>query len=285
MRTAPIVSLGLSIVVGIAAVVFGRGWLDSEADAANVPAAVLEQVQTRDILVANTLIERGDLLTDKSFKIVSWPEEHLPEGYLSDTSMLTGADGNFPYALGVMVPGEPLLGGKLSPNAVRDTLAGLIEPGYRAVSIEVDDATGVAGFVLPDMRVDVNVFTEVGSNRSRQPQLQARTLLQDVRVLAVDQMFTESLEGAAPARTVTLQVTPAEARALGAASLGGQVGLALRAKGEVTILPPPPAPRRAAPRRSAPTKRTTTIRVIEGDTETTVTAPVARPETNSEAPN
>lgn len=287
MRTAPIISLGLSIVVGIAAVVFGRGWLNSEADATNAPAVIVEEVATQDILVADLLLQRGDLLTEDSFTTVAWPAEHLPTGALTDVASITRPDGSFPYALGVVLPGEPLLGGKLSPVAVRDTLAALIEPGYRAVSIEVDDATGVAGFVLPDTRVDVNMFTDIKNRATGETTSKAKTLLQDVRVLAVDQLFHESIDGAAPARTVTLQVTPEQAHDLGSAVGAGRIGLALRGKDDVTILPPPEPvrPRRVITRRAAPKKTTATIRVIQGDEETTVSAPVARTRSATEGQN
>lgn len=286
MRAAPLISLALSIIVGIAAVVFGRGWLNSEADAANTPVAIAAEVATQPILVVNDRLERGDLLTKASFKTVDWPVEHLPEGVLSEAQTILAADGSYPYALGLMLPGEPLIGAKLSPIAVRDTLDALIEPGFRAVSIEVNDASGVAGFVLPDARVDVNVFTE--TERRNGPSIVAvKTLLQDVRVLAVDQLFSENLEGAAVARTVTLQVTPEDAQALGAATLTGRIGLALRGRDDVTILPPPPAPtpRRVVTRRAAPRKTTTTIRVIQGEDEETVTTPVSQASSPSKEQN
>lgn len=276
MRTAPLISLGLSILVGIAAVVFGRGWLNSEADAADAPAVVVQEIETRRILVADMLIERGDLMSEATFREADWPVEHLPEGAVDSVDTLLGPDGAYPYALGVIVPGEPLLGGKLSPSAVRDTLAPLIEPGYRAVSIEVDDATGVSGFVLPDTHVDVNVFYDDNGFGSGGGGQRAITLLQNIRVLAVDQNFSENLEGASPARTVTLQVTPAQGKSLGLAAETATIGLALRPKDEVTILAPPV---RRAPRRpiaAAPPKKFTQIRVIQGDAEETITAPVGR---------
>ena len=275
MRIAPIISLVLSIVVGIAAVILGRGWLSNEAEATATKAApeiIIEQAETQKILVAAISIARGDLLTEEAFQTADWPVDHIPEGAVEDMHAIINETGGFPYSLGLIAPGEPLLMAKLSQRAVRDTLPALIDPGFRAMSVEVDDVTGVAGFVLPDHRVDVNVY-----ERGDFPV--AKTLLENVRVLAVDQKFQENLEGAAPARTVTLQVTPAQARRLGLASETADIGLVLRPKKEESLneaRKPQPAPRPVINR--APVKQVpkfTNIRVIQGDREESVSTPVA----------
>lgn len=288
MRTAPIISLILSIIVGIAAVVFGRGWLNNEAGATDGPAVRIQEVETQRILVADIAIARGELLSAVSFRQADWPVEHLPEGVVTDVAALLGEAETYPYALGVMVPGEPLLSAKLSAISVRDTLTTLIDIGYRAVAIEVDDATGVAGFVLPDHRVDVSLFIDDRDPISKEHVRLARTLMTDIRVLAVDQAFSENMEGAALARTVTLQVTPDQANELGLAAEVGTLGLALRPEKEpsLAVLPVAKAPpRRRRTPQPIPVKKEATIRVIEGDEETTVTTPVAGPGALSKGAN
>lgn len=279
MRIAPFISLGLSVIVGVAAVFLGRGWLSHEAVATNQPAAILvQEVATQKVLVADMALERGQQLTSSAYRLVDWPVEYLPAGAITDTLMLSDSNGELPYALGFIVPGEPLLAGKLSQAAVRDTLAALIEPGFRAVSVKVDDASGVAGFVLPDHRVDVNVFTEKRDDHSGRLTVSAETLLYNIRVLAVDQNFQENLEGSAPARTVTLQVTPEQSRTLGLASQASEIGLALRPQGESPLeMEPPIHTRRETPR--VPNVKVkpkfSNIRVIQGDQEEIISAPVA----------
>lgn len=285
MRMAPLISLILSVVVGFIAVFFGRGWLNNEADATNVPAVIVEEVETQRVLVAGLPLERGDVLTIESFLEADWPVDHLPEGVVTDVNDILSVDGEFPFALGVMVPGEPLLRGKLSHAAVRDTLAGVIEPGYRAVSVQVNDASGVAGFVLPDHRVDVNVFYESNDPVTGRRTDGVRTLLQNIRVLAVDQKFQEGLEGASPSNTVTLQVTPRQAKAVGLAAETSKIGLVLRPKGEVSLETPRPAPKPVVKVAPKPVKKFTTIRVIQGDSEQTISAPIVSAETEDGASN
>jgi len=272
MRIGPIISLVLSILVGIAAVVFGRTWLNNEAEASrSAPEVIVEEVATTQILVAKAQIERGDAVEDTLVELVAWPEDFLPEGILNDPSDLILIDGGAPFALGTIAAGEPVLTAKISRTRPRDTLAGIIEPGYRAVSIEVDDATGVAGFVLPNHRVDVILSRELISQtgaRNYRPE----TIVRNVRVLAIDQQFGDGLDGATLARSVTLEVSPTQAGLLTAGADIGRLGLSLRAEQDVSLAEPVRKARPAPVRRSS----TAAIRVIEGEEEKTVTTPVAR---------
>ncbi|MEO9968651.1 MAG: Flp pilus assembly protein CpaB [Hyphomonadaceae bacterium] len=282
MSAGPVVTLVLSILVGIAAVVFGRGWLNSEAEAARPVTTVVTEtapeVQLTDIYVANASIARGDVISIESLSLTEWPSDHIPRGAITDISDVINPDGSMPFSLGVIVPGEPVLLEKLSSQTVRDSLAHLIDPGFRAVSVEVDDASGVAGFILPDHRVDVNSFKESFNSNGERVQ-RGELLLSNVRVLAVDQSYAEGLDGARLARTVTLQVTSGEANKLGVAIQSGAIGLALRRVDDDT--PPTQTVRRRAipaPHRTvAPIKpEFASIRVIAGEAEETVSAPVSQ---------
>ncbi|MEO0881601.1 MAG: Flp pilus assembly protein CpaB [Pseudomonadota bacterium] len=273
MRIGPIISLGLSILVGIVAVFFGRSWLNTEAEAARpTPEVVVEEVATQPILVAKALIDRGDALEAVLLEQRDWPVDFIPDGTFTDPSDFSLPDGRLPFALGAITPGEPILAAKISRTKPRDTLAGIIEPGYRAVSIEVDDATGVAGFVLPNHRVDVILSRELISPNSG-PNFRPETIVRNVRVLAVDQAFGEELDGATLARSVTLEVTPNQAGLLTAGADIGRLGLALRAEKDVSLAEPVRQVRRRAPVRR-PSRAS--VRIIEGEEEKTVTTPVAR---------
>ena len=87
----------------------------------------------------------------------------------------------------------------------------------RAFAIEVNEQTGVSGFVLPDHRVDV-VQIETGSNG----QPEAETVLQDVLVLASGQVFTRPDDRSIQSRTVTLAVTPEQVDTLVSARSRGR---------------------------------------------------------------
>ncbi|MEL7129945.1 MAG: SAF domain-containing protein, partial [Pseudomonadota bacterium] len=129
MRAAPIISLILSVVIGIVAVVFGRSWIDSEAEASRQPTSaevVVQEVETEMILVAADLIERGDHLEESSLTLVEWPKELLPEDALTNAEEILSDDGAYPFANGLIASGEPILKAKVALRQPRDTLATVI---------------------------------------------------------------------------------------------------------------------------------------------------------------
>lgn len=287
MKLGPLISLGLSAVLGIAAVFLGRYYMSSSNNDA-VAEISAPAIQMSSVLVAAAAIEPGEQVSASNVKSVNWPADSVPEGVVEDASALS----EMLYARGLILPGEPIMLEKLDAEGNLLTLAAAIEPGMRAVSVTVRSDTGVAGFVLPGDRVDVNEFIQREPGQSAASyggdavrvtaDLIARPVLQNVKVLAVDQTFDSGLEGARPSSTVTLEVSPDGALRLGAAGMQGALGLALIGRKEeaevirlVKAEPKRPVVRRGAPK--APS--TANVRVINGDKEVTVTAPAAQPRT------
>lgn len=287
MKTTPLISLGLSVVLGGGAVWLGRHYMSNDrADAqAQLSAAA---VSTADVLVATRTIETGELIEDSMLKRVKWPVDIVPAGTLSGPADLPPKA----YSRGLIIEGEPVNISKLDTSGATLTLAGSIKPGMRAVSIVVRDDTGVAGFVLPGDRVDVNEFIPREDRRDTYARgnedmrisgdLVARPVLRNVTVLAIDQTFDPNLEGASPSKTVTLEVTPEGSLAVGAASQRGALGLALIGREEEAELVveaqadvKKPAVVRSVMRPRAPAPSTARVLVINGSQETEVTAPVS----------
>ncbi|WP_291203348.1 Flp pilus assembly protein CpaB [Hyphomonas sp.] len=282
MKAAPLISLGVSVALGAGAIFFGRAFLSGEtpdAQANATPAIAMTKV-----LVMTSTVEPGAIIDPQFVKEVEWPERAVPEGALKNVSEL----GPKAYSRGLMVPGEPLLLPKIDTTGSVLTLAAAITPGMRAVSIVVRNDTGVSGFVLPGDRVDVNEFMELEDAGGRpegsrvSANILARPVLRHVKVLAVDQSFDANLEGAKPSQTVTLEVTPDDALLLGAASQRASLGLALISRDEeamvAAITPPKPVDVKRvvqpATVRRAPVN--TTVRVINGESDVEVSAPIAR---------
>ena len=115
-----------------------------------------------------------------------------------------------------MLEGEPILDRKLAPKGSPAGLVARIPKGMRAFAVEVNEQTGVSGFILPDHRVDV-VQIETGANGKSE----AETILQDVLVLASGQVFTRPEDRSIQSRTVTLAVTPEQVDILVAAAVQG----------------------------------------------------------------
>jgi len=120
---------------------------------------------------------------------------------------------------------EPLVAARLAERGSGVGLAPLIPDGMRAIAVRVNDVVGVAGFVLPGMRVDVLVS---GRPPNRADTV-TRTVLQNIAVLSAGQ--TTQSDGKSQAinvPVVTLLVTPEDAEALTLANNEGHVQLVLR---------------------------------------------------------
>ena len=104
--------------------------------------------------------------------------------------------------------GEILLAGRFTEEGEGSMLATVIAENMRAVSVRVNDVVGVAGFLLPGNRVDVvTAYSEGQETRSE-------TVIQNVKVLAVDQTASTDKNEPVVVRAVTLEVTPADAEKL-----------------------------------------------------------------------
>jgi pilus assembly protein CpaB len=174
---------------------------------------------------------------------------------------------------------EPLLESKLAPVGAGGGLPVLIPDGMRAVAVRVDEVVGVAGFVLPEARVDVLLTMEGPTGEPT-----TEVILQKVRTLAAGQEVQRDRDG--KPRTVpviTVAVTPEQAETLALASGQGRIQLALRNALDTTtvstngarmgtLLGRPSAPAAPSPRRGVlvrPTGRdSTVVEVYKGGART-----------------
>ncbi|MGH7514244.1 MAG: Flp pilus assembly protein CpaB [Gemmatimonadales bacterium] len=173
------------------------------------------------IVLAARSLPIGAVITDQDVKVVGWPGEAVPSGYIGSLKDAIGR--------GVITPvseNEPLLASKVSTFDQGGGLPIIIKDGMRAMSVRVDEVIGVAGFVLPGTHVDVLLSLDKGDNR---PQSITRTILQNVQVLAAGQQVQRDKEGKPQTVTViTLLVTLDDAELLVLAGKEGRIQLALR---------------------------------------------------------
>src|SRR4029079_15286511 len=105
-----------------------------------------------------------------------------------------------------MVVGEPLSSGKYVRGDASSFMAATLTPGMRAVGVPVSIGTVAGGFIQPNDRVDV-LLTEKVDDRTR-----TRTILKDIRVLAIDQAANAAKDQKAVAdpKTATLELLPSQ---------------------------------------------------------------------------
>ncbi len=126
-----------------------------------------------------------------------------------------------------MAASETILGRKLSAKGSGEGLSALIEPGFRAISVQVNEVSGVSGFIQPGSRVDV-LFTRVFQNGDAA----TTTILQNVKVIAfgrkVDAGAAADPRDNAKPTVATLLVTGEQAEKLVLGGQRGRIQLVLR---------------------------------------------------------
>jgi pilus assembly protein CpaB len=120
-----------------------------------------------------------------------------------------------------------VLAAKITGPGQRATLSAMLSDGMKAVTIRVNDVEGVAGFVLPGDRVDI-VLTRSGEKNNAVNDV----VIQDVRVLAVDQLADQRADKPSVVKAVTIEVDPTEGQKVALAATVGTLSLLLRKAGD-----------------------------------------------------
>lgn len=220
MRLTSILVLALAVFLGVIAVFGVRAMLANNQTTVVQPAAMQE---TTTVVVARQPFEFGTEIQPEMLREIPWAAQERPQG--SFASINEVLNGERRVALRSIAPGELILKDKVSGFGGRATLSQIIEEGKRAITIRVNDVSGAAGFILPSDRVDVLLTINPGGDRL---QTYTNILLEDVRVLAIDQVASESQEGAIVAKAATLEVEVEDAQRIVLASTIGSLSLTLR---------------------------------------------------------
>ncbi len=218
-----LIFLALALVMGLAAV-----WL-TERFAPAAPAARAEAPMT-SVVVVRADVPVASSLTEQQLKTTDWPADHIPVGAALKAEEVLGRVVRRPLAAG-----EPVLESALFATGASGGLRAVISPELRAVSVKVDGVIGVAGFVTPGSRVDVlATLRRVDLTRALPF---SKVILQNIRVLAVDQKLEEVAAGEPEVvSVVTLEVKLEQAEKLIYAAHEGRLQLAMRSPGdELTI--------------------------------------------------
>lgn len=231
------------VLVGALAAGGVAAWLSFGLQPGPAPAATLaapSQIQTQDVLVVAIDLAQGAALTDQELRWQAWPEGALNAGFISRSVQPEAiADLTGSVVRQAMVAGEPIRDGKLA-NKDSGYLASLLKSGMRAVAVRVSAESSAGGFILPNDHVDVLHTGGDGGGRSR-------TLLTNIRVLAIDQNAVDSgaESDTAIGKTATLELDPAQAEVISGAQASGALSLALRATADNDEVAAPALARRS----------------------------------------
>ncbi|MEK0086144.1 Flp pilus assembly protein CpaB [Benzoatithermus flavus] len=219
-----------------------RAWLQGHEQPAAVAVETPRQESHKAVLVAASDLPAGTFIRPDQLRWQEWPDVSTPDSYVvrgeaQDTD-LTGAVLRRPVATG-----EPIVALNLVRPGDRGFLAAVLDPGMRAVSVPIDEASGNAGLILPGDRVDLILTQTLGApDIPSGVRRVSETILEDVRVIAMGRRLRSESgdEGSSGSqvRTATLETTPAGAEKVALVTELGKLALSLRSLA-LTELPPP----------------------------------------------
>jgi pilus assembly protein CpaB len=217
------IPLVLAIVLGLVAALMARNVISRNRGTANDGSLV-------SIVTAAHDIEPGQKITADDLGAAKLPAASVPSGSFQNPADLVDR-----VSVVRLVKGQHVLENTLAPTGTAAGVQALIPDGMRAITVEVNEFSGVAGLLLPGSKVDIISVIRNGDNASAV----ARTVVQNVEVRAIGRVIssagvqaaTPADAGAPPApmvNNVTLLVTPEQAEAIQLASVGGRPWLVLR---------------------------------------------------------
>jgi len=200
------------------------------------PSSPAQAPRPNPVVIAAVDLPLGTVIEGRHLRTVDWPSGATPASTFTAPDPIVGR-----VTIARLIANEPLTNEKLAPAGAKGLLPLVIEPGMRAVTVKVNEVTGVGGFITPGSRVDVlitggvHVATEVPSGAAGRTEVEAvprhrsRTLLQNVTVLALGQVLeTNDPKPQANVSTATMLVTPDQAELLALATTQGSLQLVLR---------------------------------------------------------
>jgi len=255
--------VSLTAAIGVALVARSIASGHEHKPAVTVIAAAPEKPMTR-VLVAKQDLNPGDKITAADFDWQPWPSEGaINPLFITDGAVASGASAKAPAAVKIetaamnaaadkthammiagdggpaakmvdaivretILKGEPIVESKVVHAGAGGMLAVQLDPGMRAMAVPLSAESAAGGFILPGDHVDV-VQSRAMDGPGGAKKFASGSVLQNVKVLAIDQNTARAQKGAAVVgATATLEVTPAEAELLALSKSQGELTLILR---------------------------------------------------------
>lgn len=213
------IPLSLAVVLGLVAMKVTRDVL------AKKEAPVDAKVNTARVVVAKHNVPAGTALRGEDLALADMGGDISPESVFRDPAQVEGR-----VVTSGLAKGQPVMEALLAPVGTGSGLQAVVPRGMRAITVEVNEFSGLAGFLVPGCRVDV-VSTISGEGGD----VVSRTIVQNVEVTALGRR--QQLTGEEPDQTksVTLLVTPRDAEAIELAAATGRPRLLLRSSGDKDV--------------------------------------------------
>jgi pilus assembly protein CpaB len=229
--------LSLALLMSGGTVVLTHQWLQGAemraATAARTHGPAAPALQTQ-VLVARGGVPAGSILRPDQVQWQAWPAQAVNASYFTQAnSQIAQVQGA--VARGPIMAGQPLTREGVVQPGDRSFMAAVLQPGYRAVTINVSASTAVGGFVMPGDHVDVILSRNLDEGGPAK-RFVSETVLSDIRVVGMDQRANDKdakdpkdpkKDGVVP-QTATLEVTPKDAEVVAVVAELGKLTLSLR---------------------------------------------------------
>lgn len=218
----------LAIIFGFLTTYLVYDYLTDMRDKINNVDYVKQVVALKDIppftkITSNMVIEK------------EVPKEYIHSAIASKLEDVVGKITNAP-----IVMGEPIFNGRIvEPGDHNNGLAFTVPEGKRAVTVAINEVSGIAGLLKPHDKVDIiaiMAFPKAGS--ATEKEYVTDVVLQNIEILAVGKIMKAPPEGLTGegTGTLTLAVTLNEAQRMLMASHIGELRMALRLPIDNTVV-------------------------------------------------
>lgn len=216
----------IALVFAAMAAYAAFNWLEGQ-----VPETVIvedqNEISLSTVVIATTPLVFGDTIRREHLNVVDWPADIMPAGSFRNVEEIL-SDTEDRVALRPIEINEPILASKISGFGVRASLSAIIAEDMRATTVRVNDVIGVAGFVVPGDHVDI-ILTMGGEPA----QMRSMVILQNMKVLGIDQDANENRSAPSVVRAVTFEASTIDVQKLALATKIGTLSLALRGMADI----------------------------------------------------
>jgi len=231
MSVRQIIVLGIALIAAVGALFMVRTIAASNKPQ-QVAATTVAEVGPR-VLVAARDIGAGIALQPADLEWRIWAQTSLSPQFIEEkedaraVETLTGA-----VTRQALVAGEPIVAERVVQPGEKGFMAAMVSPGWRAFAVPISAESAVAGFIMPNDRVDVILTRKVQLSGSGGEEARSDIILQDIRVLAIEETFRpptgDDADDPITGDTATLELTPRDAETIALADELGDITLALR---------------------------------------------------------
>jgi pilus assembly protein CpaB len=221
MNVKTVIPLALAIILGLFAAMAAKNMIDKNKGQASAAPHYTQVVVAKDNISAGSQLRPEDLTVGKMAGDIP------AEAIFNNPGDVTGR-----VVTSSLVKGQPIMEPVLAPKGSGAGLQALVPKGMRAITIEVNDFSGVGGFLFPGCHVDIIAMLTGGNNEQYN-----RTVVQNIKVVAVNSHLTPPGAQDAPEgmHSVTLVAYPGDVEKINLACGTGRPHFVLRASGDDSL--------------------------------------------------